>query len=114
MISSCRSASLASDFTAMITLWRWVSASGFSPRLSSALPPRATRTRTSAPQRGDHDRLDGVHAVLGLVEHDRGVGFKDLVGDLERRHAGLVEDVLADRGVAVVEGRQAVHELHVR
>ena len=43
---------------------------------SRALPPRATTMRISVlppsgPERGDHDRLDRVHPVLGLVEDDR-------------------------------------------
>ncbi len=36
-----------------------------------------------ARQRGDQQRLDGVHAVLGLVEDDGGAGLEDLVGDLQ-------------------------------
>jgi hypothetical protein len=39
--------------------------------------------RISVADGGDHGRLDGVQAVLGLVEDDRGRGLEDLVGDLE-------------------------------
>ena len=45
---------------------------GVSPRSRRALPPRAATIRTSVADRGDHDRLDGVEPVLGLVEDDRG------------------------------------------
>ena len=39
---------------------------------------------------------------------------KTSFGDLEPVEAELLEDLLADLGVAVVERRQAVHELHLR
>ena len=35
---------------------------------------------------------------------------EDLVGHLERVEPGALEELLADAGVAVVEGREAVHE----
>ena len=54
------------------------------PRRSRALPPRATTIRISVPEGGDHDRLDRVEPVLGLIEHDRTGRLEDLVGDLER------------------------------
>ena len=40
--------------------------------------------------------------------------LEDLVGDLHPVEAELLEDLLADLGLAVVEGRQAVHELDAR
>src|SRR3954454_10803296 len=104
------------------TLVRWFSAVIGSPRLRRALPPSATTTRIglslplegSVAERGDHDGLDGVEPVLGLVEDDRALGLEDVVGHLEAVHAELLEDRLADLRVPVVEGRQAVHELHLR
>ena len=55
-----------------------------------------------------------MEPVLGLVEHNRVAGLEDLVGHLEAIETIGLEDLLADRGVAVVERRQAVHEPHVR
>src|SRR3954464_15767590 len=98
MTSSCSSASGASARQAARAFSRWLEAESACPRRSSALPPRATTTRTSAPEGGDHDRLDRVHAVLGLVEDDRRGGLEDLLGDLERGHAELRLDLLADLG----------------
>ena len=54
-----------------------------------------------------------MHAVLGLVEGGVGAGLEDVVGDFQAVHAGLVVDVLAHGGGPVVEGGQAVEELHV-
>src|SRR4051794_36015690 len=115
--SSCSSASGASAPTARTALARWTAASGFSPRCNSAFPPNATTMRTmasSSSERGDHHGLDRVHAVLGLVEHDRLRRLEHLVGDFECIEARLVVEVLTDLRVAVVERRQAVHELHLR
>src|SRR3954452_17544139 len=44
-------------------------------------PPRAW-SLPSVAESGDHDRLDGVQAVLGLVEDDGVLRLEDLVGDL--------------------------------
>src|SRR3954452_10895985 len=112
--SSCSSAIGASAAHAVRTLVRWFSAVSGSPRRSSAFPPRATTTRTSALQRRDEDGLDRVHPVLGLVEDERSIRLEHLVGDLERLESVLVEDLLADLRVRAVERRQAVHELDVR
>ena len=68
----------------------------------------------SAPERGHEQRLDGVEAVLRLVEDDGGLGLEDVVGDLEGVQAELLEDLLAEGRLAVVEGGQAVHEPHQR
>src|SRR5690606_24279565 len=111
---SCSRASSAIEAAAVRTLARWTSAVIGSPRFRSALPPSATTTRMSAAQRRDEERLDGVHPVLGLVKGDGGVGFEHLFGDLHAFDAELLVDLLADLGLAVVEGRQAVHELGVR
>src|SRR6266566_5287567 len=64
---------------------------------------------------GDQDGLDGVEAVLGLVEDDAGARLEDLTGDLETAgHAGVLHHLAAHRGVGVVERGQAVHELDLR
>src|SRR4029079_19010943 len=97
-------------------MWcRWVWAVIRSARFNSALPPSATRTRiASAPERCDENRLDGVKAVLGLIEHDAGRGLEHIAGDFQARgHPGLFHHLTAHRGVGVVERRQAVHELHL-
>src|SRR4051812_10534939 len=115
-------ATAASPGAADRTFARWFSAFIDSPRFSSAFPPRATTTRmttsrvrsSSVAQRGDHDGLDGVEAVLRLVEDDRVLGLEHVVGDLQPVHAEALVDVLADLGPAVVEGRQAVHEPDLR
>lgn len=61
-------------------------------------------------ERGVHDSLDGVHAVLGLVE-DLGSGaLEDLVGDLLLGDAELLALLGANGGVGVVEAGQAVQE----
>ena len=61
-------------------------------------------------ERGVHDSLNGVHAVLGLVE-DLGSGaLEDLVGDLLLGDAELLALLGANRGVGVVEAGQAVQE----
>ena len=64
-------------------------------------------------ERRDHQRLDGVQPILGLVEDDRGLRLEDVVGHLEGREAALLEDLPTDLGLGVVKGREAVHELHV-
>src|SRR5690606_12949619 len=95
------------------TLPRWTSAVIGSPRLRRALPPSATTTRMSASYRREQDRLDGVHAVFRLVEDDGSLGFENLLRHLHAVDAVLLVNLLADFGLAIVEGRQAVHELGV-
>ena len=51
-----------------------------------------------------------MHAIFGLVEHDRALGLENLIGDLELLDAELLGDGGADRRLGVVIGRQAVHE----
>src|SRR5581483_9876373 len=98
---------------ALCTLARWFAAESRSPRFNSALPPRAaTISMASGPHRGDQDRLDRVHPVLRLVEDDRGRGFEHLLGHFHAVDPEAPGDVGADLGLGVVEGRQAVHELH--
>src|SRR3954471_14226009 len=92
--SSCSSATCASALQAVRAFSRWFSALRAWPRRRSALPPSATTTRTSAPQGGDHDRLDGVEPVLGLVEDQRGRRLEHVLGDLEAVDAELLEDLL--------------------
>ena len=72
-----------------------------------------TTCTCQTPQRGDHDGLDGVHPVLGLVEDDRVLRL-EAVGDLERVEAGALEELLAGFCLTVVERGEAVHELDVR
>lgn len=72
------------------------------------------RVVCSVTQSRHHHGLDGVHAVFRLVE-DHGIGrFEDLVGDLHGVEFELNVDLLADRGLEVVKGRQAVHEEGMR
>src|SRR5690242_20051743 len=118
MTSSWSMATGASDRQATATLARWPSTVIGSPRRCNALPPRATTilmVGSSIADRGDHDGLDRVQPVLRLVESDVRRRAEDLVGHLEAvGDAGQVGDLAADRGVGVVEGRQAVHEPHPR
>ena len=104
----------------MRTFARCASAVIGSPRLSSALPPRATTTFTmllrstrQLPSGGDHHGLDRVHPVLGLVPHDGSFGLEHVVRDLHAVEPEALEHLLADLRVAVVEGGEAVHELHL-
>ena len=58
-------------------------------------------------ERGVHNRLDGVHAVLGLVEDLGLLGLEDGVLDLHLGDTELLGDVLADGGVGAWKaGRQ--------
>src|SRR5690606_35954157 len=71
----------AKPWAAIRTLARWVRAVRGSPRFNRALPPKAATTSMSGSQGGDQHRLDGVHAVFRLIEHDRSGAFEDLIGD---------------------------------
>jgi hypothetical protein len=62
----------------------------------------------------DHDCLDGMHAILSLVEHERRRRFEHFVGDFEFREAVAVEDLGADGRVGVVKRGEGVEELRVR
>src|SRR3954470_14119081 len=54
----------------------------------------ASVTGPRSAKRRHQDRLDGVEPVLGLVEHDAGRRFEDLVGDLDPLgHVGLGHDL---------------------
>src|SRR5690625_1643629 len=113
MISWSR-ASSARATAARRTFPRCTSAVIGSPRFSRALPPSATTTRMSASYGGDENRLDGMHAVLRLVEDDGSIGLEDLFADFHAVDTELLIDFLGDLGLPVMEGRQAVHELRVR
>src|SRR5690606_38974722 len=104
----CARARSASARAALRTLTRCTSAVIGSPRLSSALPPRATTTRTSRSQCGDQHRLDRMHAVLRLIEDDGGLRLEDLLRHLHAVDAVLPRDLFADLGLSIVEGGQAV------
>src|SRR6187401_350888 len=122
MTSSWSAATRARAAAATRTLERCRPAVIGSPRLSSALPPRAMTirmglgplSRASGAERRDHDGLDGVHPVLRLVPDDRPLGLEDVVRDLKALHPEALVHLLADLGLPVVEGRQAVHELDGR
>ena len=68
-------------------------------------------------QKGAHNGLDGVLAILRLAEDDRGVGFKALIGDLEALGdnlavqvvLALVEEHLANTVICVVNRGELVH-----
>src|ERR1019366_2130139 len=92
-------ASGASAATAWRTCASWVSASGGAPRPSSALPPTATTSRPSVPDRGDHRRLDRVQPVLRLVEDDRGRRLEHVLGHLELGQSEPVEELTPHLGV---------------
>mgnify|MGYP000016625912 CR=1 FL=1 len=72
--------------------------------------PHRGRLGTSRPQRCRHDRLDRVHAVLGLLEHDGLRAVKDLIGHFHDVAVKLFAHLPADGGLVVVVGGQAVHE----
>src|SRR3954462_1061994 len=115
MTSSLPSAIGASCAAATRTFARcWSAVMGW-PRWSSAFPPSATTMRTGATSghRGDEDRLDRVHPVLGLVEDDRRRRLEDLLGDLHLGDPECLEHLLADLRLRVMERGQAVHELRV-
>src|SRR5258708_4143263 len=116
MTSSWSAATRARAAAATRTLARCRPAVMGSPRLSRALPPRAMTMRIgllpvcrpSGAERRDHHGLDGVHPILGLVPDDRALGLEDLVRDLHAVHPEALVHLLADLGLAVVEGWQAV------
>src|SRR5690348_14837051 len=108
MTSSCSRAIGANAAHALTTFSRWFSAVKGCPLRSRHYrrerPPRAL----SAPQRCHEHGLDRVQSVLRLVEHHRGRRLEHLVGDLECAEAVLLVDLLADAGLGVVKGRQAM------
>ena len=61
-------------------------------------------------ERGVHDSLDGVHAVLGLVEDLGLLGLEDVVSNLHLGDAELLGLLSTDGGVGVMEAGQAVQE----
>ena len=63
-----------------------------------ALPPGPTvRDSTELSQSEIHDSLDGVHAVLSLVEDDRLGGLEDLVRDLHLVDAEFLGNLFSGR-----------------
>ena len=61
-----------------------------------------------------HHGLDGVHPVLGFVEHDALGAFKHFIGHFHGIATKALAHLLAHGGLVVVEGGQAVHEHSVR
>src|SRR5512139_2434570 len=91
---------------AILTFARCASEVIGSPRFSKALPPRATTIRMASFSQGRHEQgLDGVHAVLGLLEGDVRLGLEHVVGDFDTvgQTIGL-GDLLAERSLRIVEG----------
>src|SRR5215212_4268335 len=68
----------------------------------------------SGGQGRDENGLDRVHPVFGLFEDDRRGRLEDLLGHFHAVDPELLVDLLAHLRLAVVEGGQAMHELHVR
>jgi len=66
-----------------------------------------------ARERSDHDGLDRVKTVLGLIKDDRSRRLKDLVGDFECLHPELRKQLSTDLGVGVMQSRQAVKESRI-
>src|SRR5256885_14745088 len=94
---------------------RWTSAVIGSERRSIALPPSAmTTVLTSGSECGHHHGLDRVETVFRLVEHDRAVRFEHVIGDLDGGKPVVAVDLSPNLRVAVVKGREAVHELDPR
>src|SRR5262245_21140745 len=106
MTSSWSWATGASARQAACTLRRCPATVIGSPRRCSALPPRATTIRIAflLADGGDHERLDRVQPVLGLVEGDVRGGGEHLVGHLEATaDARQLGDLAPDRRTRVVE-----------
>src|SRR5919106_5918141 len=93
----------------------WIASSTSSAVGSSpSSDPRFGPAPRSVSERRDQQRLDRVHAVLRLIEYDRRRRFEHLIGDLHGVQTELLADAGADLGLAIVERRQAVHELDAR
>src|SRR5580698_4751990 len=103
---------------AIRTLSRCASALTGSPCLRSALPPKATTisiASSSLGQRGDKDRLDRMQAVFSLLEDDRGIRLEHVVRDFDAvQETKFIADLLADLGLRIVQGGQAMHKFHAR
>lgn len=67
-----------------------------------------------SPRVGRHDGLDGVHAVLSLLELAAVVGVEHLVGNFHLLHAEALGHIGGVLGLRIMEGRQAVQEDVVR
>jgi hypothetical protein len=69
----------------------------------------------SASERSNHYGFDGVHAVFSLLKSDAGFRFENILGNLDAVvEAELLGYLFADFRIRVMEGGQAVHELHSR
>ena len=85
--------------------------------LSSTLPAQrgaAAQGDVQIAQGGRHDGLDGVHAVLSLLELAAVVGVEHLVGNFHLLHAEALGHIGGVLGLRIMEGRQAVQEDVVR
>ncbi len=59
---------------------------------------------------GNHNGLDGMHAVLRLVENLASFATENFVGNFLLGDAVLLVDLAANAGLEVVEAGQAVEE----
>src|SRR5690554_5594860 len=113
--------SSASDFAAIRTLARWVSAVNGSPRFNRALPPRAATIsigcilyQQSAPEsgaEGGHQHgFDGVQAVLCLIKNNGCRALENLVRHFHSLNAEFGMNFFAYGCFGIMKRRQAVHE----
>jgi hypothetical protein len=67
----------------------------------------------SVPQGSNHNSLDGMHTVLGLIENNGSLRFEYLFGHFHAFQPEFLENLLADLGITIMESGQAVQELHI-
>ena len=99
------------------TLARWCSAVIGSPRFSSALPPSAMTIACMRPQSPIVATMTALIVCIRFSAWSQTIERSDSKTSFVTSmpvEAEALEHLLADLRVAVVEGRQAVHELHRR